>query len=99
MATSYSKNIRLSNLFVYYAWGSQVSLFTDQNRSSFVSGVLLYHYSNYWYYRSLLYFGILKKKQIGKIRANQEQYTVKIMKTLRIANLAPDFIGVYKKGL
>ena len=86
MATSYSKNIHLSNLFVYYAWGSQVSLFTYQNRSSFVSGVLLY-------------FGILKKKQIGKIRANQEQYTVKIMKTLRIANLASDFIGVYKKGL
>ena len=52
-------------------------------------------YSDFWYYRSLLYYGGFKK-----IRKKQKQIknnTLKIMKVLRTRSLGSNFIGCYKK--
>ena len=79
--TSYSKNIHFSNFFVYYILNNQVSLSSCMSIKTgiFFFDFLLYHYSDFWYYRSLLYYGKFKKNR-EKIRTNQEQYTLKIMK-------------------
>ena len=62
----------------------------------FISDFLLYHYSDFYNCRSLPY-NLKFKKNREKIRTNSEKYTLKIMKTLRIASLGSNFIGSYKK--
>ena len=99
MTTSYYKNIHLSNFFVYYSLDNQVSLSSCMSIKTglfFLSDFLLFHYSNFWYYRSLLYYvKFLKNRE--KIKINQEQYTLKIMKILRTTYLGSNFTVSYKK--
>ena len=99
MTTSYYKNIHLSNFFVYYSLDNQVSLSSCMSIKTglfFLSDFLLFHYSNFWYYRSLLYYVKFLKNQ-EKIKINQEQYTLKIMKILRTTYLGSNFTVSYKK--
>ena len=87
MTTSYSKNMHLSNMFVYYTLASEVSLSSCTSVKTalfFLSDLLLYHYSDF-YYRSLLSYGKFKKKS----RENHEN--------LRAASLRANFTGFYKK--
>ena len=73
MTSSYSKNIHLSNLFAYIGDSSFTFLVHEQqNRSFFLSDFLLYHYSDFWYYMSLLYYGKLKKNKIKKKKKSGE---------------------------
>ena len=99
MTTSYYKNIHLSNFFVYYSLDNQVSLSSCMSIKTglfFLSDFLLFHYSNFWYYRSLLYYVKFFKNR-EKIKINQEQYTLKIMKILRTTNLGSNFTVSCKK--
>ena len=64
--------------------------------SFFLSDFLLYHYTDFCYYRSVLYYRKFKENR-KKIRTNLEQYTLKTMKNLRTASLGANFIGSYKK--
>ena len=60
--------------------------------SVFFSDLLIYHYSDFWYYRSLLYYEKLKKNR-EKIRT----IYLKIMKVLRTVSQGSNFTGSYKK--
>ena len=63
-----------------------------ENRSFFLSEFLLYHYCDFWYYRSILYYGKLKKS--GKNKNELRTIYPKIMKILRTPSIGS---GSYKK--
>ena len=93
MTTSYSKNIHL-----YYCirdfWLTVLKM-SIKTRLFFLSDFPLYHYSNFWYYRSLLYYKKFKKnpEKNNKLRIiypkNQEN--------IKTSSLGTDFTGSYKK--
>ena len=62
----------------------------------FLSDFLLYHYSDLWHYRSLLYYEKIFKNNWKKIRINWEQYTLKIMIIWRTASQMSNFTGSYE---
>ena len=87
-----------SYFFAYYTLDSQVSLSSCMSIKTGLSDFLLYHYSNFWYYRSLLYYGKLKKKKKMKETTNKlRKCTLKIMKILRVASLGSSFTSSYRK--
>ena len=64
----------------------------------FLSDFLLYHAAVVlsFYYRSLVHYGKLKKYQ-KKIRADEQQYALKITKILRVASLESILLVLIKK--
>ena len=86
----------ISYLFAYYTLDSQVSLSSCMSIKTGLSDFLLYHYSNFWYYRSLLYYGKFKKK-LEEAKNKLRKCTLKIMKILRVASLGASFTSSYRK--
>ena len=64
-----------SYLFAYYTLDRQVSLSFSMNikTGGVFSNFLLYHYSNFWYYKLLLLWKIGKKKS-GENNKLQKMY-------------------------